>query len=125
MKELLERQYADGEIQALLAEAKYHLGRVLFEAELDFDRAVSELEDTVGLDPDNVRAYYYLGQAIRAQIERETLRRAQSVLRTYLARGAPLGHEEDVREFLGARRPLARALGMQRESGARSTGGTA
>ena len=54
--------YKPQEIQALLAEAHYHLGRVLCEGELDFDRAVSELEEAVRLDPENIRAYYYLGR---------------------------------------------------------------
>lgn len=99
---LLKQQYTDQELNALLAEATFHLGRILFLGEFDFDRAVSELEETVRLDPDNVLAYYYLGQAIRVQVERNTLKRAEDVLRTYLVRGAPLGHEDEVREFLGS-----------------------
>lgn len=99
----LQEQYTEQELNALLAEATFHLGRVLLAGEFDFDRAVSELEEAVRLDPDNVQAYYYLGQAIRTQVERNTLKRAADVLRTYLSRGAPLGHEEDVREFIGSR----------------------
>ena len=57
--------YNPQEMQALLAETHYHLGRVLCEGELDFDRAVSELEEAVRLDPENIRAHYHLGQAIR------------------------------------------------------------
>lgn len=100
----LKEQYTDRELKALLAEATFHLGRVLFAGEFDFDRAVSELEEAVQLDPDNVLAYYYLGQAIRTQVERNTLKRAEDALRTYLSRGAPLGHEDEVREFLGSRK---------------------
>ena len=107
---LLKEQYTDEELSALLAEASFHLGRVLYLIEsdvsadkADFSRAVSELEEAVELGPDNVQAYYYLGQAIRAQVERNILKRAEDALRTYLVRGAPLGHEDSVREFLGSR----------------------
>lgn len=92
------------EVQGLLVEARYHLGRVLFEGELDFDRAVSELEVAVRLDPENISAHYYLGQAIREQIERNKFKRAEEVLRIYLMKGAPMGHEDEVREFLGSRK---------------------
>jgi tetratricopeptide (TPR) repeat protein len=104
---LLKQQYSDQELNALLAEATFHLGRILFLGESDFDRAVSELEEAVKLDPDNVQAHYYLGQAIRTQVERNTLKRAEVALSTYLSRGAPLGHEDEVREFLGSRKQAA------------------
>lgn len=104
---LLKEQYTDKELNALLAEATFHLGRVLFLGEFDFDRAVSELEKAVRLDPDNLPAHYYLGQAIRTQVERNTLKRAEDVLRTYLSQGAPLGHEDEVRAFLGSRKSAA------------------
>lgn len=107
----LKEQYTDEELKALLAEATFHLGRILFlresgrsADEADFSRAVSELEESVDLDADNVHAYYYLGQAIRAQVECNILKRAENALRTYLVRGAPLGHEDNVREFLGSRK---------------------
>lgn len=105
---ILKEQYSDAELRELVGEAKFHLGRVLYEGELSFDRAVSELEEAVELDPDNTPAYYYLGQAIRAQVERNTLKRAENALRRYLERGAPLGHEDEVREFLGSRRQSTR-----------------
>ena len=97
-------KYSSQEVQGLLAEARYHLGRVLFEGELDFDRAVSELEEAIRLDPANISAHYYLGQAIREQVERNKLKRAEEVLLIYLLKGAPLGHEDQVREFLGSRK---------------------
>lgn len=97
-------QYQPEELRGLLAEARYHLGRVLYEGELDFDRAVSELEEAVRLDPENICAHYYLGQAIREQIERNIYKRAEEALRVYLLKGAPMGHEEEVREFLGSRK---------------------
>jgi len=104
----LQKQYTNEELNALLAEASFHLGRVLFIGELNFDRAVTELQEAVQLDPDNAPAYYYLGQAIRAQVDRNILKRAEDALRTYLSRGAPLGHEDEVREFLGSRKTQQR-----------------
>ena len=57
----LQEQYTDKELKALLAEARFHLGRVLLVGKLDFDRAVTELQEAVGLDQeldgDNVPAY--------------------------------------------------------------------
>ncbi len=84
-------------------DARYQLGRAMFTSRHDFGRAVSELKEAVRLDPENARAYYYLGQAIRAMVEHETLARAEEALEHYLAQGAPLGHEDEVREFLGSR----------------------
>jgi len=105
----LREQYTNEELNALLAEASFHLGRVLLlKSEPNLDRAVSALQEAVQLDADNVRAYYYLGQAIRAQVERNILKRAEDAWRTYLSRGAPLGHEDEVREFLGSRRAAQR-----------------
>jgi len=98
-----EETYQDEEIQALRAEIAYHLGRVLCEGELDFDRAVSQLEEAVRLDPGNIAAHYYLGRAIQEQIARNTSRRAEEALRVYLLNGAPLGHEDEVRELIGSR----------------------
>lgn len=103
--------YTDEERIALLAEARYHLGRVLYEGEASFpanepvfDLAVTELEEVVKADPTNTAAYYYLGQAIRAQWERNRIKRAREALRLYLMRGAPLGHEDELREFVEARK---------------------
>jgi tetratricopeptide (TPR) repeat protein len=85
-------------------DAHYQLGRVLFVSQRDFGGAVSQLREAVRLNPENARAYYYLGQAIRAMVEHETLTRAEEALQSYLAKGAPLGQEDAVREFLGSRR---------------------
>jgi tetratricopeptide (TPR) repeat protein len=103
---MLQEKYTSDELKEILKEAHYHLGRVLYEGELDYDRAVSELEQAVRDDPENTAALYHLGQAIRAQVERNKLRRAEEVLREYLVKGAPIGHEDEVREFLGSRRVL-------------------
>lgn len=100
---MLRQTYTDDEIRTLLAEARYHLGRVLYIGEIDFNRAVSELEESLSLDSGNTAAYYHLGQAIRVQVERRTMQRAREVLGEYLRRGVPIGHEAEVREFLGVR----------------------
>jgi tetratricopeptide (TPR) repeat protein len=102
---MIDERYTDDERTALLAEARYHLGRVLYEGELDFNRAVSELEEAVALDPTNIAAHYHLGKAIRILVDRNMLQRAADVLKRYLLAGAPLGHEEEVRAFLGTRAP--------------------
>jgi hypothetical protein len=69
----------------------------------DLGRAVSELNRVTEREPDNVLAYYFLGQALRALVERENLARAEQALRTYLDRGAPLGHEAEIIAFLAER----------------------
>jgi tetratricopeptide (TPR) repeat protein len=81
-------------------EARYNLGRVLFESGRNLARAVDELRQATEQEPDNIPAYYYLGQAIRALVERETLVEARKALQTYLDKGAPLGHREEVQKFL-------------------------
>jgi tetratricopeptide (TPR) repeat protein len=87
-------------------EARFQLGRVLYKSSRDLGRAVSELELVLKKDPDSPAALYYYGQAIRAMVERETLTEAQKALRRYLEKGAPLGHEDEVRQFLGSREVL-------------------
>ena len=101
---MLGETYTPEELQAILKEATYHLGKVLYEEGKDYDRAVSLLADAVRMDPENVPALYYYGQAIRAQVEYNTLRRAEDALRAYIEKGAPLGHEDEVRQFLDARK---------------------
>ena len=86
------------------ADAHYNLGRVLFESGRNLAQAVSELRVATALDPKNVRAYYYLGQAIRALVERETLVEAEKSLTKYLVAGAPLGYRYEVQSFLDVRR---------------------
>lgn len=107
---MLGQTYTPEELQAILQEATYHLGRVLFEEGKDYDRAVSLLSETVRDDPENVHALYYYGQAIRAQVEFNTLKRAEEVLRAYLERGAPLGHEEEIRNFLASRQQAGEVI---------------
>ena len=101
---MLGETYTPEELQDILKEATYHLGKVLYEEGKDYDRAVSLLADAVRMDPEKVPALYYYGQAIRAQVEYNTLRRAEDALRAYIEKGAPLGHEDEVRQFLDARK---------------------
>jgi hypothetical protein len=101
---MLGETYTPEELQDILKEATYHLGKVLYEEGKDYDRAVSLLADAVRMDPQNVPALYYYGQAIRAQVEYNTLRRAEDALRAYIEKGAPLGQEDEVRQFLGMRK---------------------
>jgi tetratricopeptide (TPR) repeat protein len=106
---LLKEQYTDKELNSLTGEAAFHLGWVLYEQARTsvgkrFDPAVDALQQAIDLDPDNTPAYYFLGEAILGMIERNIRRRAEEALHTYLARGAPLGHEDEVREKLGVRK---------------------
>jgi hypothetical protein len=105
---MLGKTHTPEELQAILQEATYHLGKTLFEEGKDYDRAVSLLGETIYLDPQNIDAHYYYGQAIRAQVEFDSLRRAEDALRLYLEKGAPLGHEEEIRQFLTARKKARR-----------------
>jgi tetratricopeptide (TPR) repeat protein len=84
-------------------EAHYRLGRTLYELGSDLTAAVSELKAAVQSDPDNAFAHYYLGQATRAMVERETLAKAEDAFRSYVALGAPLGAEDEIRAFLRSR----------------------
>ncbi len=60
------------------------------------DRAVDPEEG----DTENVPAYYYLGQAIRAQVERQKPAQAAQALQMYQDGGAPLGHRAEVQAYL-------------------------
>jgi hypothetical protein len=100
---MLGQTHTPEELQAILEEAIYQLGKTLYLEGRDYDRAVSLLNQTVLSDPDNVHALYYYGQAIRAQVEFNTLKRAEDALLQYIQKGAPLGHEEEIRQFLEMR----------------------
>ena len=78
----------------------YHLGRALFEVGSNLSGAVSELRLATSAEPANARAQLYLGQAIRALVERETLIEARQALQRYLDAGAPAGRAAEVRSFL-------------------------
>jgi hypothetical protein len=103
----LAKTYSEEGLRELQADALFHLGRVLYEQAVAsedgwFDPAVDALQKSVTLVFGNSAAYFYLGKAIRAMIERKFQRRADEALRTYLAHGAPIGHEEEVRQLLAA-----------------------
>ena len=89
--------------EEIAPEISYHLGRLLLAAQTDYGRAVSELRKATRQNPGNARAWYYLGQAIRERIRRETLAEVESAFNTYLAAGAPLGHRSEIVGFLHER----------------------
>lgn len=84
-------------------EAHFQLGRALYKRKLNLTRAVDELNKAFACDSENPHVLYNLGQAVREMVEHETLSKAETVLKKYLEKGAPLGHEDEVREFLGSR----------------------
>jgi tetratricopeptide (TPR) repeat protein len=86
----------------LRAHARLHLGRVLLASGRDRARAVSECRLATGRDPELVAAWFWLGRAIAELVERETAAEASAALRTYLARGAPLGRRSEVMWLLSA-----------------------
>lgn len=101
IQEMIEEGHT--EARALESEARYQLGKALYERGNDYTRAVGELNMSLNLNNDNIGVCYYLGQAIRQMVELETLARAETVFQRYLEHGAPLGHEDEVRGFLQAR----------------------
>jgi len=82
--------------------ARLHLGRVLLHSGRDRARAVSECRLATERDPELTAAWFWLGRAISELIERETSTQASEALRTYLARGAPLGRRAEAAALLGA-----------------------
>ncbi|RPI25577.1 MAG: hypothetical protein EHM61_14020 [Acidobacteria bacterium] len=83
-------------------QARYHFARVLYEQKKELGKAVEELRKARDQEPEDARVHYYLGQAMRALIERESLAEARKALQTYLDKGAPLGHRDEVRRFVVA-----------------------
>lgn len=110
---MVQQLYTNEELQDVLQETYYHLGRVLYLEGSNYDRAVDLLTQAVRQDEQNVPALYYLGQAIRAQVEYNTLKRAEEALYTYLRQGAPLGHEDAVRQFLKTRKSTGGERGQR------------
>jgi predicted Zn-dependent protease len=87
----------------LLRQVYYHTGRLLYEAKEELGTAVDKLKRAAEEADDDPRLQYYLGQSLRTLVERENLKEAAEALRRYLEAGAPLGHEDEVREFLSSR----------------------
>lgn len=93
-------------------EAHYHLGRVLLEEgdKEKLNKAIDELSQAAkavdahpALVPVLASVYYYLGQAIRSQVERQAYVDAEKAFRSYLDKGAPIGRREEVQQFLDSR----------------------
>lgn len=92
--------------------AHYHLGRILVESRRELGRAIEELEAaTHSFEGDEQKAimiwyeqraatYFYLGEALRLQAEQDILTAAEQAYDVYLQAGAPLGHKQEVRDFL-------------------------
>ena len=93
-----------------LGEAFYYLGRVLFNANIDLTRAVSLLRQAVARRPDDARARYDLGQAIRKLVEQNLLGEAEANLQFYSDLGSPFGHGEEVGVFLRSREKRRRTV---------------
>jgi uncharacterized caspase-like protein len=89
--------------EEIAPQISYHLGRLLLASQQDYSRAVSELRSATRKDPDNGRAFYYLGRAIREMVQRETLAEVEDAFSAYLNFGAPVGHRSEVVEFLRQR----------------------
>jgi predicted Zn-dependent protease len=102
----LNRAVLESDSDSEHAEARYHLGRVLLTAGNDLARAQSELEAAAQADPDDPAIQYYLGAAIRAFFEKESLAKASRAWEKYLDAGAPLGHREEVEAFVAASREV-------------------
>ena len=82
--------------------ACYHLGRILYQQGGDLNEAVAALRAAHQASPDEARTSFHLAQAIKALIDRESLREVGDHLRRYLELGAPLGEVDDVRKILGS-----------------------
>jgi hypothetical protein len=70
---------------------------------VNLPRAVDELRRATQADPGNKKAYFYLGQAIRALMVQDLLLEARQALQVYLDGGSPLGQRDEVQKFLESR----------------------
>lgn len=89
--------------EEIAPQISYHLGRLLLASQQDYSRAVSELRSATRKDPNNGRAFYYLGRAIGEMVQRETLAEVEDAFGAYLNSGAPVGHRSEVVEWLRQR----------------------
>lgn len=60
------------------------------------------LRNAIDYDPANTPAYYYLGKAILGLVKDESFKTAAEIYNQYLAAGAPIGHREEVQEFINS-----------------------
>jgi len=71
----------------------------LYKSQLNLPRAVDELRRVIQTDPTNVKAQFYLGQAIRGLVEQDLLSEAEQALQTYVDAGALLDQRDEVQKF--------------------------
>ena len=99
-----EQRRRDPHVDVWHREARFHLGRLLYEHHEagadELNEAVASLRQARDQAPDDLRITLHLGLAIRALIERQSLVEATELLRAYLAAGAPFGRADEVRTFL-------------------------
>jgi tetratricopeptide (TPR) repeat protein len=87
---------------AIRTHAQLALGRVLYESKTDIGRAVDALRRAARGDPNNAVCWFYLGQAMRRLATQNLTTEASVALRRYIDAGAPLGHVEEIEEFLSS-----------------------
>jgi hypothetical protein len=80
---------------ARAADVAYYLGRAYL-AHGELAAAVSELEAATRADLESIPAHYYLGEAIRQLVLKQTLVQAQAAFERYLEHGAPHGRADEV-----------------------------
>ncbi|MBG0565469.1 caspase family protein [Actinoplanes aureus] len=85
-------------------QARYHFGRLQMLHGEDLNEAVAALRAAHRQDGTDPRVLRALAQAIRALVERESLVHAARYLMDYVNRGAPLGMDADMVDFLNQRR---------------------
>jgi uncharacterized caspase-like protein len=101
-----EQARRDPQVDLWHRESRYHLGRLLHEhgqSADELNEAVASLRQAHDQAPEDLRITLHLGLAIQALVERQSIVEAAELLQTYLAAGAPLGRESEVRAFLDQR----------------------
>jgi uncharacterized caspase-like protein len=84
------------------AEAHYYLGHVLMSDKL-YTNAVSQFERALADSPGNAKAHYYRGFALQKLIEIDLYQQIEKSWSAYLKLGAPLRHEQEVKQFIEKR----------------------
>ncbi len=93
-------------------EARYHLGRMLYNTKQELGKAVEELRKAKSKFGDDAYICYYLAQSIRELVNRESenLNEVVSLFDTYIKKGAPLGNVENVQQIIGSLKQVSVAL---------------
>lgn len=82
---------------------------------ITWTRIVNLLDEAYQEDPCNSPALYYLGKARLGLIETESLKSVEQNYKAYLAKGADIGYEEEVQEFINSQNPdLKREAALKR-----------